>query len=173
MPEGKLKGISLIELLLCVAIVSVLITLTAPNLSSLLGKLRADSAITALHQDLQFSRITAINYQRFVTLCPLANNHCSGDWSQGYQVFIDLEPYRQLDPNDTVLRVKAPLSPQDTLDNSANSLGLLFSPWGFTNNNSSFVYCANSTSNASQTKLVISRAGRTRAQATDADDNCL
>ncbi len=85
--ENKLikiaRGFSLIEIMVTVAIISILTAIALPSLNSFLIKMRVDNEISELQRLLLTARNAAINEGRDVSVCPLAGNACSGvnNWS--------------------------------------------------------------------------------------------
>ncbi|MFI4937211.1 MAG: GspH/FimT family pseudopilin [Candidatus Berkiellales bacterium] len=85
----KFKGITLLELLICIAILSILLTLGIPTFSSFLQKQAIQNDLNTLFHVLQFARSEAIKRQTLIGICGSENlSKCDGNWSFGYIVYI-------------------------------------------------------------------------------------
>lgn len=85
------RGLTLIELLVALAIVSVLASLAAPGLRGLLARHAVDTAVSAFVADLHFARAQALKLGHSVTICQSASGSAcdapAGSWRQGWIVF--------------------------------------------------------------------------------------
>lgn len=80
----KNLGISLVELLFCLAIAAILLSLAAPSFSDLLARQRAQSAAHSLRGALDLARETAVMTGQGVSIAAIDE-----DWSKGWRVFHD------------------------------------------------------------------------------------
>lgn len=106
------RGLSLMELLVVMGLVSVLAGLAVPALGSLLLKRQVESAAEALVSDLRLARSEAIRRAAVVTLCSSTDGTaCSDDaaWSQGWLVFADTDANQQRESGEALIRVQATL----------------------------------------------------------------
>jgi type IV fimbrial biogenesis protein FimT len=90
----RIAGFTLIELIFCVAIVSVLCVVSVPALGGLLMDSQARASGNAVVTALNLARISAANRQDEVVLCPSSDQrHCTGGvwWQNGWIVFQDLD----------------------------------------------------------------------------------
>ncbi|SDK12719.1 type IV fimbrial biogenesis protein FimT [Ferrimonas sediminum] len=163
MPSRKYHGLTLIELMITLAVATLVLTAGVPALQQLFASSRAHSAVTTLYQDLNYARQMAIAYQATVTLCPLSSSsHCNGQWQQGYQIFIDTPPWQSYGGDDAPLKLQPPISSRDAIKYSANVNAIRFDEAGFTGQNGTFYYCPDSDTASYLTAVVISRTGRIR-----------
>ncbi|MAY42814.1 MULTISPECIES: GspH/FimT family pseudopilin [unclassified Neptuniibacter] len=96
---GFLKGFSLIELLMSLALLSVVLAVAFPSFSSLLTRLQLDSDVSAIRAGLSFSRMAALSKNKQVIACRWDGiNNCTGDaglgtlvWQMGLLVYIDID----------------------------------------------------------------------------------
>lgn len=102
-------GLSLLELMLSLAIFSLLLGLAAPSLQGLLEDTERRTVLLGVYQATQLARQEALRRNSSVTLCPLdSRNHCHGNWNQPVAVFMDPQNQRQLINESYLLRVLPP-----------------------------------------------------------------
>lgn len=174
-PEAKqgrsARGLSLIELLITLGILSMLLGLSLPGFAELQERKRAELAMARLQGLVEFTRLTAVTSGREATLCPSSDGSlCAGSWRQGALVFSNPSRSRQPD-SDGPLRVLrfARLPGELHWRSFGNRQSLTYTPLGFTRNqNGSFTYCPDDGNLRNARVLVINRAGRVR-RARDSD----
>jgi type IV fimbrial biogenesis protein FimT len=81
-------GITLIEMMVVVAILAILVALAAPNLSELFIRNRLDTAANEFMTALNFARSEAIKRGVPVTVRRVSST--SKDWTQGWEIFVDI-----------------------------------------------------------------------------------
>lgn len=85
------SGVTLVELMVTVTVLGVVLTLGVPSLSQFLRAMEVDSAVKQISSGLAYARSEAVNRQRRVTVCPLADNasqdQCGNGWGRGMLVF--------------------------------------------------------------------------------------
>ncbi|QBG35339.1 GspH/FimT family pseudopilin [Litorilituus sediminis] len=165
LPQTKSSiGMTLIELLVSVAIISVLSFIAIPNLQPFIVKLRVDNEISNLHRALLKARNHAINSGNIVTLCPLnANNECTTLWQNELSVFADLNNNLILDEADgeRILISKAAIKTSDKLVYGRYRTRVSYHPDGHLSglSNGTFRYCPKGFEQFSRA-IVIARSGR-------------
>ncbi len=108
------RGLTLIELLIAMAVVAVLASLAVPALQGLLARHAVDAAVSAFIADLNFARSEALKLGHSVTICRSSSGTACeagrGSWHAGWIVFraagrsgTDIGP-------GGVLRVQGPLA---------------------------------------------------------------
>ena len=86
----KLKGFTLTELLIVVAIISILATITAPSFSDFIDNTRLTSTMTQLTSDLNRARSEAIKRNSWVLVCARSSNTaCGTNWGNGWLICQD------------------------------------------------------------------------------------
>ena len=96
-----------------IAIAAVLAGLAAPSFRELIANNRLKSHISALQTSLMLARNEAINRNRRVVVCKSADQaSCAttGDWQQGWIVFVDADDDASVDAGETVLQKVEALS---------------------------------------------------------------
>ena len=95
----KVRGVTLLELLIGLAVFAVLLSIAAPNMITFINKQGVQSHIRSLKSDIALARSTAITRSTYVTICGLTSpvttspSCVSGtqgdDWYSGWLVFVD------------------------------------------------------------------------------------
>ncbi|MCL2917552.1 GspH/FimT family pseudopilin [Shewanella litorisediminis] len=155
------NGFTLIELMITIAIVTILLTIGVPQLTELHQAYRADSAIKVIQQTLQYARNTAISYGLRVTVCPLKDNQCTNDWHLGLAVFTDSGISNQIDGSDKLLMQTGSFDSSDFM--FYNRAAARFQPDGLASgSNGTFKYCPGSADSPYSKAVIINQAGRVR-----------
>lgn len=94
MKNKTVKGFTLLELLITIAIAGILIGIGVPSFGSMMAESRISAQYNALVGSLYHARSEAIKGAADVTVCPknaIDSNACGGpnDWENGWIVFID------------------------------------------------------------------------------------
>lgn len=170
----KSNGFTLIELMVSITIISILLTITLPNLDHFIVSMRVDNEITSLHRLILLTRNYAINSGQEVTMCPLdTNNQCNTNWKNSIGVFIDRNKNKALDPgeDEILIRSKDPVKLGDDLIYGKNRDRIIYKPTGQLRGfyNGTLIYCPKNYQSLSR-GIVISRSGRSY-KTTDSDNN--
>lgn len=97
-PVEKRPGFTLLELMIVLAVLSILFASALPDLSNMLAGRQLRSASADLLAAINDTRAQAIARRRVVTL--LAEN---GDWQQGWMIVVDANANRSPDPDEAIL----------------------------------------------------------------------
>jgi len=132
---GKVSGLTIIELMVTLAVLAVLVTVSAPNLQSMIFNWRLTASANDLLADLSTARGQAATLGVPVTVCASANAaNCGGAWTQGRIVFSDANANGQVDAadGDRILAVGEAAHPNLTLAvaNLADATRIRFSSTG-------------------------------------------
>jgi type IV fimbrial biogenesis protein FimT len=98
----RARGFTLIEALVVLSIAAIVLAIGAPNLSFLIGSMRARSATFELVSDLTLARSEAIKRNQAVTVEPIGS---ANGWSGGWQIVtggVTLRQHPALPPSLTV-----------------------------------------------------------------------
>lgn len=156
------KGLTLIELLIGLAIVSILITLASPALSNFVAGMRVDSEISSLQRLLLQARNQAITSGQNVTLCPLdSDGDCTSNWEQELTLFTDDDRNRKYEAskNEQIIQRKPAIEALDTLTFGSISSAVTYSPEGRTTNGS-FRFCPYEYEKSLSRAITIGMSGR-------------
>lgn len=170
MSEGRirpaLRAFTLLELVVTLAIVAVLVGLSAPDFASFAYRKRAELVLRQLNQAIELARLNAITSAAVVTLCRSSDGMtCGGNWRDGVLVFVDANADRQLREDQQALRYFDFVDPRGEIYWRAfqNRQYLQFNALGFTRNqNGNFTYCPDNGRLEFARQLIVNRAGRTR-----------
>ena len=111
LPAARLRphsrGMSLVEMLVCVCVLTILAGVATPALNGLIERLRTDAAANTLLNNLALTRLTAVSRRSTAALCPSADGaSCTPgtDWSAGWVLFLDRDGNRRPDGPDDIVR---------------------------------------------------------------------
>ena len=111
------RGFTLTELLIVVAIGGILLTFAVPSFTESIQNNRMATQINELHASLSFARSEAVKRNGSVTMCRSSNaTSCTGDWQDGWIVFLDTNFDGAFNGTDEVLRVHGGMNEDMTLD---------------------------------------------------------
>lgn len=102
----RTRGFTLIELVVTMAVLVILVTVALPAFSHLVRETRTHTRAQDLYQAAQLARTSAITNNQRVTLS------ADGQWSDGWQVFVDSNHNGQLDSGELLL---ASAEPNDSI----------------------------------------------------------
>ncbi len=107
------KGFTLIEFTIGMAIIAILIGVSAPSIVTFFANSELRAASSSLFSDLGSARAEALRTRRAVTIC--AGNQstgCSGSWANGWMVYQDLNSSGNYDSGDRLIREETDLPKQ-------------------------------------------------------------
>lgn len=155
------RGFSLIELLVCLAVMAILAASSA-NFTGILAKSRAEEALNTLRTLCGFVKSEAIIRGEPVTLCgSVDGSTCTNVWaSASALVFVDRNHNGNYDSNiDTLLRQEA-LNHRILWHGGANSRYMRAFPGGYLAPWGSYIYCPPQGNSYKGRQLVLNRLGR-------------
>ena len=131
----RIAGITLLEMLTVITIVSILMAIGVPSYQYVTSSNRISGEVNSLLGDLQYARAEAIKEGQTVSVCASTNlTTCSGTttWQNGWIVFSDVNGSGAVDsPNDQVLRVQRAFSLGDTFNANNGMKFVTFNREGF------------------------------------------
>jgi type IV fimbrial biogenesis protein FimT len=174
---SKKHGYTLIELLVTLAITSILALNIYPNLSNLIARERSTILTNTLAGALAYARSEAIKRNTTILACQSNNgSECnkSENWHNGWIIFTDTNKNKQRDPEETLLRVYAAAnnSTQATFSGSSSIKHYVkYKASGRALPNGSFLIC---NSNIGVGKaLIIASSGRVRLSKTQTNGSTI
>lgn len=100
----KLRGTTLVEIMVVVGIIATLGGLGAPSLMSIITKARVGSETNQINSLIRFARFTAIDQSSVTVVCPAYDySTCKNDWAAPKIVFIDSNNNNERDPDEPML----------------------------------------------------------------------
>ena len=116
--KNRSSGFTLVELMVALAIVSILLVLAWPSYQQFVVDSRVSAQANEFLTALTFTRSEAVKRNATVTMCKSADGaSCAtaGGWQQGWIVFVDAGAVGAVDVGDTILRVAAAMAGPSTL----------------------------------------------------------
>ena len=164
------RGLTLVELMITLAITSILITGVAPSFSASVKNTRLATQLNELHTSFNLARSEAINRNSSITVCRSATStSCTGDWQDGWIVFVDDDSDGGVDVGDEIISVHGALPDGSTLISAQAEVIYSGSGLAEPGSNSTFTLC--DTRGAAKAKgIIIGTTGRPR-RAVDTDGN--
>lgn len=92
------KGFTLIELMITVAMMSIMLTVGLPSFQSIITSSRLTSATNSMVSALQLARFKAIEQHKSVTIKKRSTN-----WQDGWDVFVDYNDNGSLDDGEKLV----------------------------------------------------------------------
>ncbi len=168
------KGFTMIELVVTMAVLAILVALAAPSFTSVINNNRLTGNANELLSTLQSARIEAVRRNARVVICrndsPDTGNVCNtaaGAW-RGWTTFVDVNRDGDVDVGEAVLysgTFTAPAQLQASPAVSGGSQRILFSPDGLAYSNAGallrarFAFCIPTTSPPENTRFITILAG--------------
>ncbi|MDP3843384.1 MAG: GspH/FimT family pseudopilin [Oxalobacteraceae bacterium] len=124
-PEMKNRshGFTLVELLVTIAVLGILMAIALPNYQQFILNTRMTTQANEFLTMLNLTRSEAVKRNTRVTMCKSSNGTAcitSGDWQQGWIIFVDGATAGIIDGDDTILRVQGALAGGSTLLGNSN-----------------------------------------------------
>jgi type IV fimbrial biogenesis protein FimT len=170
----KQSAMTLIELLIGLAVLSILVTASVSGFSALIDATRMNSHVNSLvhsfHSARQISRARGTE----VTVCKsMDGRQCTagGNWHDGWLIFANLDQDNppHLDPGETLLEVHESVS---ALNISSNRRAFVLRPFGKRSTNGTLVYC-DQRGPESAKAIIVSYTGKPRTSTKDASGRTL
>ncbi len=167
------KGTSLMDVLVTLAIASLLFGIGIPGFQSYLANSQLVSSTNLLSRSLALARSEAVKRETHVVICKSRDQqNCTtaGSWRQGWIIFEDRQPDRQRDKKEPLIFAKTRLPDPVHVDYAAfrSSNFIAFRATGITKTNGTFTLCYNQDADSARA-LILSKTGRIRLSRTRAD----
>lgn len=161
-----MTGLSLLELLISMGILSVLISISIPDFSELTESISGDVTLRKLASAVQLSKSAAISNNATVTLCRSADGFaCGGLWQEGVIIFTDRNRDRVINEDDRLIRHITFPNGNGHISFRAfqNKQALQLTSLGTTAyQNGNFTYCPFSGNHLFARQLIMNRTARLR-----------
>ena len=162
----KNSGFTLLELIITVALVSIVMAIAIPSMTTFNQNDRLVTNINTLIGHLAYARSEAVKRSQQVSIC-VSNDAatCTGgnNWEDGWIVYIDADGSNTFDASEEVLRAQQALTGNQTLTPTTFATQVIYDYRGFATSTGSFQLCDNRTGPYGKT-ITISNTGRVRFQ---------
>lgn len=164
----RMRGFTLIELMVTVAIAAILIVVVAPSFSEAIMGNKLASFANNFVASAQLARSEAIKRNATVRVCRSADGSTcatSGTWQQGWIVFHDADNNAARDPAETVIQVQQALSADYRF--TGDSYSVAFPSFGAGVSPANLMLCRAQPGPGHQERIVVvSATGRTSVTTT-------
>lgn len=170
----RFRGFTLLDLLVTLAVASLLLVLAVPAFSSLVRHGRLVAITNDLFSALYLARSEAVRRGTPVALCKSADQEsctAEGGYDQGWIVFEDSDGNAQREPDEPIIQVRHLISRASITGNLPVARYVSYSPLGATRASSGALQMGTLTvcSVPDARKIVISRTGRPRVERTECE----
>ncbi|WP_409242067.1 GspH/FimT family pseudopilin [Curvibacter microcysteis] len=132
-PSHRAQGLTLPEVLVCLALLALLGGAAWPSLRQFLERQRTEAAANHMVAALQRARLEGLRRSGGVVLARLSGPDCpaspAADWSCGWLLFVDDNNDKRWTPGELVLQ-QYPLQDQTLVRRSVNAVSLSVNRWG-------------------------------------------
>ena len=167
----KVKGFTLVELLIMLVIISIIISIATPSFANMVADNKLVTQYNRLVTAVSLTRSEAIKRGQRVTICQSADmQSCTKDsanWHDGWVVFVDSNEDNKIDSNEPTLRVQQAITDMNISFGARTRIA--YHPNGFSvgGSNGTFLFCDHR-GEADKKGLITSISGRARlAKGTD------
>ncbi len=109
---NSMQGFTLVELIITISVAAILLTISVPAFRALTRTFQLSTQANIFVTSVNVSRAESIRRSRRVTLCPSADGTgcaASGNWDQGWIVFVDLDNDAARDAGEDLIAVHGAL----------------------------------------------------------------
>lgn len=154
------NGFTLIELLITLVVAAILLSIATPSFRDTVQDNRLVTQVNGLQSSLALAKSEAITRNNNITVCSSNDRvSCSGNWEDGWIVFVDSNANTTLD-GEEIVQVQTAVDGTTIRFNRAR---IIYDGRGFALNNSDgTISLCDSRGVSSARALIISPSGRTR-----------
>ncbi|ERS87102.1 hypothetical protein Q667_15600 [Marinobacter sp. C1S70] len=158
------QGLTLIELLTLLAILSILLSAAIPGTNKLVENGQGSAEVNSILGFFALARQEAVMSGKVVTMCPLKRDgRCGRDWNSDVSMFHDPQNQRSISANTIILRVLPSTSYGTRKVRSLSRSYFQFRPNGMMYSDlGNITWCPPSNSATSAAHIIISKGGRVR-----------
>ncbi|BFM08982.1 GspH/FimT family pseudopilin [Halioxenophilus aromaticivorans] len=163
----RINGFTLVQLLITLAIASVLSGIALPNFSQLYAQHQATTAANELLSQLRFARTHALSQGRYVSVCAIGEqDKCGTNWARGLYAFYDDDSDGEIATADDIIRIFPRNQPNAALSLKsfpANANFINYTPLGTSMrkySSGNLVYCPRAGQHTLGRVVIYSASGR-------------
>ena len=156
---NKQHGFTLVELMITLAIATILLTVAVPSFNETIKNNRLITQANELVGTMNLARSEAVKVGRTATVCVSSNQvACTGgtDWSQGWLMWVDADNDNILDAGEERKVVKAL---PNSMSYTGNTTQVQYSPQGAASTIGTFTLCDDRAGETGR-RITISNTGR-------------
>jgi len=162
----NMRGLTLLELVVTVAIVALVLGVGVPGMRTLIRDAQLSSLVSTYMHGFNSARYLAVTRHRQIALCVLnADNKCTGKWAENPTLFFDDDRDGTLASRDDLIEqisLPAPEHVDVTFRAFGNARYVSLRANGHYRQNGTFRFCPRGA--ASGRAIVINVTGRTRSE---------
>lgn len=167
--KRTIQGFTLIEMLIAIAIFSIMMVFVSPSIQSLLAKNKIAANINELSALIKYARFNAIDNAASVVVCPTEDmSECTTDWDHAKMAFIDHNNNLTRDSEENLIAHISAFT--DNIYAIAPSSILQFSEFGSSNMQDSIALCAYGSDVSYARAVNINLQGRARVSKDEDND---
>jgi type IV fimbrial biogenesis protein FimT len=165
------KGFTIVELLVTLALFSIIATVVTPSLGNFYKRNRVAAIVNNHVSALQLARHTAVTENAFVVVCPTQDmQNCDEDWALNKIVFVDEDGDGALDGNEEII------GSIDTVNDyrvTSTRDSLRFAPFNTAQNfTATITICPEDKTTIFSRAIIISNVGRVRLEKDQDEIDC-
>lgn len=169
----RMRGYSLFELMVTVAVIGVLLGTAVPKMRAVLDHAQTRASVSAVNLAMRVARQAAVEHRQFAFLCPLDDEgQCTRDWDQPLSVFISPNRAAELGPEAVLVREFTPPQGDIIYMRPGNRTHFRYNAMGQTPGFIGHVAFCPTDPELSSARIIISMGGRTRVEWEDNDAGC-
>lgn len=173
--KSVVKGFTLLELMVTLAVLVVTLTLGVPAFAGLQQRARTASAFHLLTTSLATARLSAVKHGEAVSICPSSDGQTCRDgvvWDDGWILFADPEHDDQPASVAAVLQRIDGISNGLALRSTQGRTQVRFTPNGWAYNSNLSIRLCDEKNALLLGKVVVNNAGRPRSERYDEAPAC-
>lgn len=162
----KNSGFTLLELIITVALISIVTAFAIPSMTSFTQNDRLTTNINTLVGHLGLARSESVKRSQQVSICVSSDSaNCTGaNWEDGWLVYADTNNDGSLNGTDEILRVQQALDGGNNMTPTGIGTQVTYDNRGFVTGGGSFLLCDSRIGDFGRT-LTITNTGRVRTEA--------
>jgi type IV fimbrial biogenesis protein FimT len=161
----KVKGFTLVELLITLVIISITISIATPSFANMVANNKLITQYNGLVAVISLTRNEAIKRGQRVTICQSADTQpCTKDnanWHDGWVVFVDKNEDNKIGSNEPILGIQQTISDMNISVGARTRIAYHANGFAVGGSNGTFLFCDHR-GEAGKRGLIISVTGRAR-----------